>query len=366
MPFQMPEIRQSNALAMISNIRQQRTQNALAERQAGLQERQFGLTEAAGRRQQQIFETEQANAQRAQMVETTKNVLGALSRVPQAQRQAAFQQLASSLPPEFAQQMAGNPEAFTDQNIALALNRFGALTPDQIFSDKRRETQATTAPKSVITYGADGRPVERYVDIFGNDAASGIVQAPDANAGLSAETARRNADIAAATARRGQDISAATALRGQDLTDRRAGQTGAAADKPTESARLSRGFMMRMQNAERILGQLAVRGVNPGSTGNVIAGSTNLTAGPELRQYRQAANDWIRAKLRRESGASIAPDEMQREFETYFPVYGDDPQTIQQKAEARAIATQGMVEAAALPSAPAMPAGGGWSIEPAR
>lgn len=359
MPFQMPQLQDNigNALANIGQIRQQRTQNALAERQ-------IGLSEAAGRRQQQQFDAEQAAAQRAQLNEQTRNVVGALLRVPKEQRAALWQQQRQSLPPELASRIDANPAALDDNFLQFSYNQLGELTAQQKAEDARMNARATAAGDQIIVRGPDGRPQIRYADKF--DLNATYDQAPDANTQLGSATTRRGQDISAATTRRGQDISAATTIRGQDMTDRRAGQTGAAADKPTESARLSRGFMMRMQNAERILGQLAVRGVNPGSAGNVIAGATNVTAGPELRQYRQAANDWIRAKLRRESGASIAPDEMQREFETYFPVYGDDPQTIQQKAEARAIATQGMVEAAALPSAPAMPAGGGWSIEPVR
>mgnify|MGYP000653332085 CR=1 FL=1 len=71
MPFQMPQLQDNigNALANIGQIRQQRTQNALAERQ-------IGLSEAEGRRQQQQFDAEQAAAQRAQLVETTSGWTG--------------------------------------------------------------------------------------------------------------------------------------------------------------------------------------------------------------------------------------------------------------------------------------------------
>lgn len=199
-----------NALAQIGQIRQQRTQNALADRQIGLQE-------AQGRRAQQQFDTEQATAQRAQLVETTKNVLGALARVPQAQRQAAFAQLAGDLPPEFAQRMAGNPEAFTDQNIALALNRFGALTPDQIFSDKRRETQATTAPKALMTRGPDGRPMNRAFDVFGPELAAGVVDSPDAAAIMNDQRVRSEGAA-----------SRAVTIRGQNLADARAREASSA------------------------------------------------------------------------------------------------------------------------------------------
>jgi len=62
----------------------------------------------------------------------------------------------------------------------------------------------------------------------------------------------------------------------------------------------------------------------------------------EQQQYKQAADDWIRAKLRKESGAVIGEDEMRKEYETYFPQVGDLPEVIAQKAQARAIATNAM------------------------
>jgi hypothetical protein len=62
--------------------------------------------------------------------------------------------------------------------------------------------------------------------------------------------------------------------------------------------------------------------------------------------HRQAQEDWVRAKLRKESGAVIADEEMEREIATYFPKPGDTPQVIKQKAKARETAIQGMKKAA--------------------
>lgn len=65
---------------------------------------------------------------------------------------------------------------------------------------------------------------------------------------------------------------------------------------------------------------------------------------PEAYQtYKQAAEQWIRAKLRKESGAAIGKDEMAHEFQTYFPQYGDGPALRAQKARAREQATRGMI-----------------------
>lgn len=363
MPFQMPEIRQSNALAMISNIRQQRTANALADRQVGLQE-------AQGRRAEAEFNAAQQAAQRARVEAQMKNVAMALYRMPEGARAQGLQALQgdprfADLPPQAWQFIGSNPQALTTQNLSTFLNAGGDLTPEQLAADKRRMAEAEAKPEVIVTYGADGKtPVRRAFNPYGPELAAGVTDAPDAEAAMTdARTRAENAANRALTREgwRRADARAADAARAA------AAVAGAPqADKPTESARLSRGFLMRMQNADTLLSRLAIDGVDPSSLGSVVSGASNYTASPGLQMYRQAANDWIRAKLRRESGASIAPDEMEREFETYFPVYGDSPEVIQQKAEARAIATQGMMEAAALPSTQASRPNGGWSIEPAR
>jgi hypothetical protein len=66
----------------------------------------------------------------------------------------------------------------------------------------------------------------------------------------------------------------------------------------------------------------------------------------ETQKYDQAAQDWIRAKLRKESGAAIGKDEMVQEYNTYFPQVGDSPDKLAQKAEARRVATLGMQKSA--------------------
>lgn len=72
------------------------------------------------------------------------------------------------------------------------------------------------------------------------------------------------------------------------------------------------------------------------------AAISNLFASDDFQQYKQAADDWIRAKLRRESGAVIAVDEMDKEYSTYFPVFGDSDKVIEQKKRARKTAEESM------------------------
>jgi hypothetical protein len=92
---------------------------------------------------------------------------------------------------------------------------------------------------------------------------------------------------------------------------------------------------------------------------------------PETQMYDQAAMDWIRAKLRKESGAVIGEQEARDEYATYFPMVGDTPQKIQQKAETRRVATLAMQKTAGkaytpyVPPAPA-PAPAPAAARPAR
>jgi hypothetical protein len=76
---------------------------------------------------------------------------------------------------------------------------------------------------------------------------------------------------------------------------------------------------------------------------------------PERRQYLQAANNWIRANLRKESGAAIGADEWTEEYVNYFPQPGDDDDTIKQKAMFREITTQNMARSAGREYTPSVP-----------
>lgn len=53
------------------------------------------------------------------------------------------------------------------------------------------------------------------------------------------------------------------------------------------------------------------------------------------KQHMTLAADFIRAKLRKESGAAISAEEWASEYETYFPIAGDDDKTIKLKEKLR-------------------------------
>jgi hypothetical protein len=122
-------------------------------------------------------------------------------------------------------------------------------------------------------------------------------------------------------------------------------------EEGTESQKLAAGFADRMVFSNAVIDQLEGAGGLPTEyTG--LAGGVPFVGGylqrkamtPEQQRYKQAADNWIRANLRKESGAAIPPEEMALEYETYFPLPGDDPDTIAQKAENRKITTEAMIK----------------------
>lgn len=113
-------------------------------------------------------------------------------------------------------------------------------------------------------------------------------------------------------------------------------------------------FGSRMQAADKIIADMAEKGVLRPSNMNAIAGATPLVGGigdsatnwmnsNEQAQVKQAKLDFMTAALRRESGASIAPSEFDTFDKTYFPQIGDTPGQIKNKAALRQRAIDGVL-----------------------
>ena len=116
----------------------------------------------------------------------------------------------------------------------------------------------------------------------------------------------------------------------------------AAAKEPTESERSSAGYLGRMEAAEKHLTDAQPLPLWQQKGLDKAPSLTNYTLTPKQQVTRQQQEDWVRAKLRKESGAVIGEEEMAREIRTYFPQAGDSPQVIQQKAQSRAQAHEQM------------------------
>jgi hypothetical protein len=127
---------------------------------------------------------------------------------------------------------------------------------------------------------------------------------------------------------------------------------GVSGGKPTEGETNAAGFAQRMELSNSIINSLPA-GSQPGAMTRTLesipfVGGVAARSGQsaETQKFDQAAQDWIRAKLRKESGAAIGVDEARQEYATYFPMVGDTAEKIAQKAEARRVVTLGMQKAA--------------------
>ena len=119
------------------------------------------------------------------------------------------------------------------------------------------------------------------------------------------------------------------------------------------------GFYLRMNEATKLINEFEDKG-KP-TVGTSAAGALPIVGDvlernlmtPEQQQYKNAALAWIRAKLRKESGAAIGIDEAEQEYKNYFPVVGDSAEVVKQKRDLRNAAMREMKIASgkALPKA---------------
>ena len=153
--------------------------------------------------------------------------------------------------------------------------------------------------------------------------------------------------------------------------ERAAARESAAADrelrrsegrKPTEAEQKAAGFAQRMELSNQLITDLENKLLTAGKEANIMFPTatsqavgniplvgdyarTKITS-TEQQQYRQAQENWVRANLRKESGAVIGADEMNAEIRNYFPQPGELPETIAQKNIARQVTQEAMKTAA--------------------
>lgn len=127
--------------------------------------------------------------------------------------------------------------------------------------------------------------------------------------------------------------------------------------KANSQERNNAGFYQRMVSADGELDALTDAGYDPTNIRDklTVGGFANMLATSDGQQYNQAAQNWVRANLRKESGAAIGAAEMDQEIANYFPQIGDSKGVIDQKSRNRDVVEDAMKLAAgrALPSGPA-------------
>lgn len=120
---------------------------------------------------------------------------------------------------------------------------------------------------------------------------------------------------------------------------------------PNDAERLAAGFADRMALASQTLERLEAipqfrqeltSVAHSPSGGGSMPLIGNLLLSNDGQLYKQAQSNWVRANLRKESGAAIGKDEMEQEIKTYFPQPNDTDDVITAKATLRKTAEANM------------------------
>lgn len=144
-------------------------------------------------------------------------------------------------------------------------------------------------------------------------------------------------------------LAARAADRADRAEQRQIAANSVSGRTPNEGERNASGFYQRMVAANAEMKRLTDAGYDPTNLrDHLTVGSAvgNFLASDEGQQYNQAAMNWVRANLRKESGAAIGVDEARQEIRNYFPQPGDSPAVAQQKAKNRLVVEQAMLQAA--------------------
>lgn len=108
----------------------------------------------------------------------------------------------------------------------------------------------------------------------------------------------------------------------------------------TEAQGKASAFQSQMVSASNAINTLEAKGFDPTSFKSQTAvrlagGVANPVIPANAQQYKQAQDQWSEAYLRFKTGAAATEQEVQRNNRTFFPVFGDKPEQIAQKAAAR-------------------------------
>jgi hypothetical protein len=133
--------------------------------------------------------------------------------------------------------------------------------------------------------------------------------------------------------------------------------------KYSEDMRKSLGFANKAEQADAILVKPNVEAAAESGWENFKAGVPlihNKIVSNDYQSFDQAQRNFINSVLRRESGAAISESEFDNARRQYLPQWGDSPELIQQKADNRRTAIEGLHQSGdAVPSMSGGSMGGG-------
>lgn len=281
---------------------------------------QRGLLNAQNARydQQQLAQQKQLYDMRMQQMQAQEEARRAQA-TQQAQEQQRMEAFVSTLPPEQQALARANPGEFYKEYVG------------QQFAEPEKGTSAMQEYQAALQQGYKGS----FVDY---------------------QTMMKNAGRTSVEINNGSDFKVPPGfMRDPESPGRVVPIPGGPKDPESSSREFTDtqtqagGYAGRMAEAEARINGVVGENFNPGggsgAKDKVLQSgglATNWMRSKEGQVYEQAQHDWVRAKLRKESGAVIADEEMEREIKTYFPQPGDSKEVIAAKAKSRAIAIEAM------------------------
>lgn len=105
----------------------------------------------------------------------------------------------------------------------------------------------------------------------------------------------------------------------------------------TEAAAKATTYLGQMRSATKVLSDLGLdhSALSSQAETALAGGPMNVAVRDKAQRARQAQDQWSEAFLRFKTGAASTPAEVAANRKTFFPVFGDRPETIQQKAQMR-------------------------------
>lgn len=344
----------------ISNALSEYTQGVRQDRRDSfdrdMRTKQFGLQEQANTRASESHDMEMQKAKVGQIA----GIAAAALNEKDPARQAQMMQQAYALHPGIADHLtkAGvNPgdHVGTAKFLLAEARGFGVYNPldDEAKRAGIAQTRASTAATNASMMQLQKQSPEYRAKIAGEY-------------GLQRGTPEFNAFVLNGTYTPTPKDDLLTTSEGQTISRKVRGPDGhvigaeplvqGTPKAPPEHISKTANFTGRMIEAERHIRRLT-EGKDPisGEEGNKFGatdvstglvnlppdGIANLMRSPDHQQYRQAAKQWIRAFLRKESGAAISEGEFAQDFQTYFPQPGDSKEVVEQKRNARTAAMSG-------------------------
>lgn len=211
-----------------------------------------------------------------------------------------------------------NNPMMADKALPVAMQSYGAQQTSKLRAQERKDSLAdqrrsVDTGAEIITYDGHGAELSRVPKAM----------APGQEAQL-----RHSGTTAAETARHNKEMERLAGIR-----------TTQAGGHLTEGEGKAVTYGQRAVEANATLSKLETGGYRAGNARDRTAAHLpvvgNAATSGQGQQYNQAKLEFISAILRRDSGATITPQEIATADATYFPQFGEGPTVIKQKAVAR-------------------------------